>query len=129
MSVSGGKFFPDNTTYFVSGAPRAHQHGTVYIFEKEQNNPILDIKLMIVGEQFGSSFGYEILTLDVNKDGFDDLIVGAPFFFNNTNGGAVYAFYNVRDCTPADCAYDWKQIGVSESRFGFSMTSLGDINR
>lgn len=60
---------------------------------------------------------------------FDDLIVGAPFYFNNTEGGAVYVYYNLRNCTETDCKFDLKLTGPAESRFGFSMTALGDINR
>lgn len=61
---------------------------------------------------------------------FDDLIVGAPFYFNNTEGGAVYVYYNLRNCNETvACRYDLKLTGPAESRFGFSMTALGDINR
>lgn len=55
--------------------------------------------------------------------------MGAPFYFNNTEGGAVYVYYNLKDCTEINCKYDLKLTGVAESRFGFSMTALGDINR
>lgn len=55
--------------------------------------------------------------------------MGAPFYFNNTEGGAVYVYYNLRKCLKTTCKYDLKLTGPAESRFGFSMTALGDINR
>lgn len=60
---------------------------------------------------------------------YDDLMVSAPFYFNSTEGGAVYIYYNLRNCTNSTCAWDMKLTGAPESRFGFAMTSLGDINR
>lgn len=129
MSVAAGRFFESNETFFASGAPRTNLHGAVYVFRRRRNVQVMDISLIIAGEQFGSSFGYEILVADVNKDGFDDLIVGAPFYYNDTEGGAVYVYYNVRSCTALSCPYDLKLTGSAESRFGFSMTSLDDINR
>lgn len=86
MSVTAGRFLDKNTRLFASGAPRAKLHGAVYFLHKNNNGSVMDIPLIINGEQFGSSFGYEILSEDINQDGYDDLVVGAPFFFNNTEG-------------------------------------------
>lgn len=72
MSVGGGHIFSKKTYTYVSGAPRSQMVGQVYFFEKRQNvaaNEELSIPLIITGEQFASSFGYEILVVDVNNDG------------------------------------------------------------
>lgn len=70
MSVAAGRFFDSNDTYFVSGAPRTDLHGAVYIFSRKRNEQVMNIYKIIKGEQFGSSFGYEILVTDINKDGY-----------------------------------------------------------
>ena len=45
------------------------------------------------GFQIGSSFGYSLLVVDINNDGIDDLIVGAPQYYEyNKYGGAAYAY-------------------------------------
>lgn len=45
--------------------------GQVYFFEKRDNiaNEELSIPLILTGQQFASSFGYEVLVEDVNNDG------------------------------------------------------------
>ena len=48
--------------------------------------------------QFGSYFGYSVEVQDLDKNGYDDIIVGAPFFSNfGTDNmyetGRVYIFY------------------------------------
>ena len=49
------------------------------------------------GEQLGESFGSALAACDINRDGLDDLIVGAPTFANrrtNLNTGKVYVLIN-----------------------------------
>ena len=68
MSVGGGHFFNSSIYTYISGAPRSKMKGQVYFFEK-YNNEELNISLIITGEQFASSFGYELLAADINNDG------------------------------------------------------------
>ena len=38
---------------------------------------------------------------DINNDGLDDLLVGAPLYFDKVlDGGAVYIYYGVRNVSP-----------------------------
>ena len=49
------------------------------------------------GKQLGESFGSALAACDINMDGLDDLIVGAPTFAsrrNNLNTGKVYVLIN-----------------------------------
>lgn len=45
-----------------------------------------------------SSFGYAVALTDINGDGLDDLIVGAPQFYEDSRklkaGGALYIYLN-----------------------------------
>lgn len=130
MSVSAGKYFDKRETYYAAGAPRSNSTGQVYIFKKTKHVVVMNITLIINGEQFASNFGYEITSMDINKDGLDDLIVAAPFYYENTIGGAVYIYANLANCTMDNCKPNQKlTAGPIESRFGFSMTPLGDINK
>nr|XP_023029368.1 integrin alpha-PS1 isoform X1 [Leptinotarsa decemlineata] len=128
MSVAGGHFFDKSEYTYISGAPRAEMKGKVYFFTK-YNNEEFNISLIITGEQFASSFGYEVLAVDVNNDGYDDLLVGAPFYYGENKGGAVYIYYNMKNCVQENCTWNKVLHGTQQSRFGFSMTSLGDINK
>lgn len=62
----------------------------------EEQKP-LDIRAVVVGPQNGSYFGASLCCTDINNDGLDDLLVGAPTFVEN-NGplpydqGAVYIY-------------------------------------
>lgn len=55
----------------------------------------------VVGEGISSSFGYSIELTDINGDGLDDLIVGAPQYYQYSDegkyGGAVYVYINPPD--------------------------------
>jgi len=68
MSVTAGRFFGNETAY-AAGAPRANGTGQVLIFSKKRpsENP-MDVRLILSGEQFASSFGYELTNADVNGD-------------------------------------------------------------
>jgi len=70
MSVTSGVFF-GNKTSFVGGAPRSNGTGQVVFFTKseEKHEVIFEVQLILNGEQFASSFGYSLTSLDVNSDG------------------------------------------------------------
>ncbi|XP_017140366.1 integrin alpha-PS1 isoform X2 [Drosophila miranda] len=125
MSVTGGRFFGYNMCY-AAGAPRSNGHGQVVIFDKANTNPI-PVRLIIDGEQFGSSFGYELTTADVNGDNRPDLIVAAPVFFGKNEGGAVYVYQNDQDTLPR--RHTLRLTGALESRFGLALANVGDLNK
>src|SRR6218665_2479066 len=118
MSVASGDFLQDKKMIFATGAPRSNGTGEVVFFSKELGSNILGTRGVLRGEQFASSFGYSMTAADVDGDGHADLIVGAPFFYNKTNGGAVYVYLS-SDLRSGKFEPSVKLTGKPESRFGF----------
>ena len=70
--------------------------------------------------------------LDINNDGFDDLVVGAPQYFKSRDGfevgGAVFAFISGED-SPLGFDRIEMMTGPAGSNFGHSIGALGDVNK
>ncbi|KAG5310141.1 ITA1 protein, partial [Acromyrmex insinuator] len=129
MSVAVGNFFGKDLAY-AAGAPRSNGTGQVVLFTRRDFKPDMDVALVLDGEQFASSYGYEITSADINGDKVTDLIVAAPFYFNKAEGGAVYIYTTLDLCrTVNDKCSPVKLVGHEESRFGFALTNLGDLNK
>src|SRR5207247_1374456 len=71
---------------------------------------------------------------DVNGDGFDDVIVGAPGYSGSAEEeGAAFLWYgsSTDPKRPAGSMsnFDWMVTGgQAHARFGFSVASAGDVN-
>ncbi|XP_034256700.1 integrin alpha-PS1 isoform X2 [Thrips palmi] len=127
MSVTGGHFFGKHMSY-VTGAPRSNGTGQVVIFRKNGKSSTMKTEATLQGEQFASSFGYEVIAADLNGDKLPDLIVGAPFYFDKEAGGAVYIFMNSIEKCRLSCTKPIKLTGKPESRFGFAIANVSDLN-
>jgi hypothetical protein len=86
----------------------------------------------LTGQQLGAYFGYCLTITDVDGDGLQDVIVGAPLYTNyaNTDGkfetGRIHVFYHsVRNTYKRFDVIDGE---VTKARFGLSVAALGDIN-
>uniref|UniRef100_A0A3P8NWG7 Uncharacterized protein n=1 Tax=Astatotilapia calliptera TaxID=8154 RepID=A0A3P8NWG7_ASTCA len=113
----------------VAGAPRANHSGAVVLLKTDgQTSNILVKEFSLEGEGLASSFGYDLTVLDLNKDGWEDIVVGAPQYFEKDGdiGGAVYVYINN--------AGKWNKVtptridGPLDSMFGLAVENLGDIN-
>ncbi|KAK7128255.1 hypothetical protein R3I93_020759 [Phoxinus phoxinus] len=112
----------------VAGAPRANHTGAVVLLRKDNVYRLMP-EHILWGEELGSSFGYSVATADLNSDGWTDLVVGAPNFFDRKAeiGGAVYVFLN-----PAGHWGKARPIrlnGTYDSMFGMTVGSTGDLDR
>lgn len=74
MSVTVGNFFGTGLAY-AAGAPRSNGTGQVILLTRRDNKPDMDVAFILDGEQFASSFGYEITSADVNGDKYNNFIV------------------------------------------------------
>ncbi|XP_061871680.1 integrin alpha-7 isoform X3 [Colius striatus] len=112
---------------FVTGAPRANHTGAVVILRRDSANRLVP-EAVLPGQQLTSAFGYAVAVLDLNSDGWMDLAVGAPHFFERKEeiGGAAYVYIN-----PAgrwDSATPLRLNGSRGSMFGIALSAAGDLN-
>ncbi|KAJ8730555.1 hypothetical protein PYW08_001968 [Mythimna loreyi] len=136
-SVDSGVFQRNGSVLYVAGAPRFNiASGQVLIFDPPiQEMKALTVKAKIRGPQSGSYFGASLCCTDINGDGLDDILVGAPTYVKNDGGlpydqGAVFVYLTKEE----DSKFIFEEYGhVSGSGtngawFGISVADLGDID-
>lgn len=146
-SVAGaGDINNDGYKDIIIGAPATYSGKTgksYIIFGKangftdiDLNNLSLDQGFKITG-QYGDTCGLSVSAAeDINGDGFDDIIIGAPMYQLNKKG-EVYVFYgkqtgfeNINLYNSLSSSDGFRIIGEEiGDRLGISVASAGDINR
>ncbi|XP_065573133.1 integrin alpha-PS4-like isoform X2 [Artemia franciscana] len=138
-SVVSGNFRQPGETLYVVGAPRSEQAIGKILFVKEggfrpiprkyykEISPVFSLK----GERVGHYYGATLLAVDLDNDGLDELLVGAPLYSIASRGssydeGKVYVYsYRLGSMESVNRGL---YTGISKGLFGMSMSNLGDIN-
>ncbi|XP_022814805.1 integrin alpha-PS3-like [Spodoptera litura] len=136
-SVDSGIFDGRGEVMYVAGAPRYNiASGQVIIFVPPTEELVsLTIKAKIRGPQTGSYFGASVCCTDLNGDGFDDLLVGAPTYVKDDGGlpydqGAVFVYLSKEK----DFSFILVESGIvtgsgtNGAWFGLTIADLGDID-
>src|SRR5437867_2137100 len=83
------------------------------------------MELYLLGLAASDQFRFSIASAgDFNGDGFDDIVVGAPFV-GATDAGAAYVFFGGPSM---DAVADLTINGTGSDSLGWSVAGAGDIN-
>ncbi|XP_012979205.1 integrin alpha-10 isoform X2 [Mesocricetus auratus] len=121
---------PGRRRLFLSGAPRFRHRGKVIAFQIKKDGA-LRVSQSLQGDQIGSYFGSELCPLDTDRDGITDvLLVAAPMFLGpqNKETGRVYV-YVVGQQILLMLQGTLQPERSQDSRFGFAMAALPDLNQ
>jgi RHS repeat-associated protein len=105
--------------------------GRVFIYHGSADGLSTDPDWTADGDSNVGQLGRAVSTAgDVNGDGYDDVIAGAPFFDNDDvtqqDKGRAFVYYGsplVMSSTP-----DWVVEGIQYSRLGAHVSAAGDVN-
>ena len=104
-SLAVGNFNGDSRLDLAIGAPGKNPGGRVFVLAWDKIRASGDkfVKFDRVGNQreAGDLFGTALTSADVNSDGFDDLVVGAPGTTNGTGSIFVFPGGNAKFSDPA----------------------------
>jgi hypothetical protein len=120
----------DGVTDFIVGAATGFPNviadapgGLVRVYSGKDGTLLYTLR----GASAGDSFGWSVSGIgDVNKDGCDDFIVGAPF---GTQGAPSSGYAKVfSGCDGSVLPYNDLAGDTAEAQFGWSVSGAGDVN-
>ncbi|XP_017294074.1 integrin alpha-11 isoform X3 [Kryptolebias marmoratus] len=114
---------------YVAGAPRFNHTGKVIIFTMK-NTGNLTILQALLGEQIGSYFGSELLSMDIDSDGCTDfLMVAAPMFYSQDwERGRVYIYSLISETSFILQGLLEVSDQSQNSRLGSALAQIADMN-
>jgi hypothetical protein len=106
--------------------------GMVFIFHGSSSGLSLSANTLLQSNVQGAWFGHSLSSAgDVNNDGFTDIIIGAPRYFDEVSGqeyeGSAFVYHGSLSGIQAVPAwrYESNQIWAN---FGWSVAGAGDVN-
>ncbi|SDH39077.1 Por secretion system C-terminal sorting domain-containing protein [Dyadobacter soli] len=139
--ASAGDVNKDGYSDVIVGAPKydwnGEDAGVAFVFPGSPTGITLNAQRLNRNQPF-AQMGYSVSSAgDVNKDGYSDVIVGAPFWEDspaqNSEGAAFLYFGGPVDPQNAPIGIVWGnfvtlQSDQAEAQFGISVALAGDVN-
>ncbi|XP_039270067.2 integrin alpha-9-like [Styela clava] len=130
----------NSTEYVATGAPRYKLEGAVIVYESvpgstDWKDAVTILPPPVDKMHTGCYFGGVLLTVDVNGDDKDDLLVGSPLYIDqNYDEGRVFVYISQKASSSSSWAsgsYIPTELygdNLPGGRFGTAMTNAGDLN-
>ncbi|XP_057293265.1 integrin alpha-V-like [Hydractinia symbiolongicarpus] len=133
-SVSWGNFDNSELGEVAGGAPRANDlKGLVIIYRIERKTSTFSIltKLESPSHSIGTYFGGSVCAVDLDNDGNDDLLVGAPMYSKVRDEGRMYIY--MRRKGEKFVGFDLQSETIDGeskvgAKFATTIVKVGDIN-
>jgi len=126
-----GKMYSGEVRIYSSTA----QYEQLTSLQPFQNEKYPNLVYNLPGEQMGSYFGHSLACADVNGDGFEDVIVGAPWYTDytdfdiNADTGRIYVMFGSEYMDIDKLENPQKITGTqANAAFGYSLANAGDMN-
>lgn len=101
--------------------PEDHSRGATYLYNGSATGRSKCSDWFATGDQAGYKFGFSVYTAgDVNGDGYSDVVVGKP------DSGKVFVYHG--SASGMSTSPDWQASGASNSGFGYSVSTAGDVD-
>jgi hypothetical protein len=103
--------------------------GEAYVYYGSPTGPGATPNWTEPGEAASDYFGYSVAGVgDVNNDGYDDVLIGAPYNDGAaSNAGEIYIYRGT--ASGLNTAPIWSEQGeAANNNFGISLASAGDVN-
>ena len=131
--ATAGNVNGDDYEDVIVGAPtdrfEGEPAGAAYVFHGTNSGLRDTPDSTLDDDQQGSKFGASVGSAgDVDGDGFDDLIVGAPGYKTDVTYGAAFVYLG-SESPGSEPMSDWTYIGQQkDAEFGFTVNTAGDVN-
>ncbi|MBN1901419.1 FG-GAP repeat protein [Candidatus Sumerlaeota bacterium] len=136
--ASAGDVNGDGYCDVIVGAPGYNSNtlmdnGVAYVFHGTSGGLSASSSWSATGDKGDALFGFSVSSAgDVNRDGYSDVVVGAPFYSPTGNDwdaqkGTARAYYG--SAGGLNASFEWTDRGSAKNaHFGYSVSGAGDLD-
>ncbi len=140
-SADGGDVDGDGLAEILIGAPLRNtgdpapaSEGVAHLYDTSSSGPVEGNAPNVAdwfqpGPALYGQFGYSVdLAGDIDGDGFDDVVVGAPYYEATLPGEGAVFIYTGTPTGPSSSPWFWVPGGKDDAAFGQSVAIVGDVD-